>query len=174
MESMIYIRRIAARLFLGTMLAGALVTPASGSNRMEAAPDFSLMNRNGEMVTLSEFRGQVVLINFWATWCAPCRKEMPYLEQIYQRYERLGVTLLGVNVEDGPEEAKAFLKETPVTFPVLFDTDKTVSSLYGVEAMPTTILVDRQGKIRFIHYGYQAGYENEYQDQIRMLVRERL
>lgn len=174
MKNTVYIKRIAARVFLGMVLASVLVTSASSNNLMEVAPDFTLMNRSGEMVSLNDFRGQVVLINFWATWCAPCRKEMPFLEQIYQRYERLGVTLLGVNVEDGPEGAKAFLKETPVTFPVLFDMDKAVSDLYGVEAMPTTILVDRQGKVRFVHYGYQAGYENDYQDQIRILVRERL
>ncbi len=174
MKYTLYFGRIVVRVFLGVLLTGILVAPASSNSRMEAAPDFTLMNRSGEMVSLNDFRGQVVLINFWATWCAPCRKEMPFLEQIYQRYERLGVTLLGVNVEDGPEEAKAFLKETPVSFPVLFDMDKTVSSLYGVEAMPTTILVDRQGNVRFVHYGYQAGYENDYQDQIRTLVRERL
>ncbi len=174
MKYKVYFKQISVRFFLGILFAGILVAPASSNSRMEIAPDFTLMNRSGEMVSLNDFRGQVVLINFWATWCTPCRKEMPFLEQIYQRYERLGVTLLGVNVEDGPEEAKAFLKETPVSFPVLFDMDKSVSSLYGVEAMPTTILVDRQGNVRFVHYGYQAGYENDYQDQIRTLVRERL
>ncbi len=168
------IRSLAIGIVAGVLLAGVAAAPASGASAKGVAPDFSLLDRNGQKVTLSELRGQVVLINFWATWCAPCRREMPLLEQIYQRYEPLGVTLLGVNVEEGPREAEVFLKETPVTFPVLFDTENVVSKLYSVEAMPTTVLVDRQGNIRFVHYGYQAGYENEYQDQIRTLVRERL
>jgi thiol-disulfide isomerase/thioredoxin len=121
----------------------------------------------------SEFKGQVVLINFWATWCGPCRKEMPLLEQLYQRYEPLGFTLLGVNVEEQAGDAEKFLGEVPVSFPVLWDPENQVSKLYDVSAMPSTVLVDREGNMRFLHHGYQEGYENAYQDQIRTLVRER-
>ncbi len=137
------------------------------------APDFTLVDRNGQQVSLSEFKGQVVLINFWATWCGPCRKEMPLLEQLYQRYQPLGLTLLGINVEEDNGDAEAFLRETPVSFPVLFDPENRVSQLYEISAMPSTVLVDRQGRLRFLHHGFQPGYENIYQDQIRQLVRER-
>jgi peroxiredoxin len=140
----------------------------------QPAPDFSLQNRQGETVRLSDFRGQVVLINFWATWCGPCREEMPLLEGLYQRYEPLGFTLLGVNVEENSQDAIDWLQKMSVSFPVLFDSANEVSKSYDVIAMPSTILIDRSGSMRFIHHGYQPGYENDYQDQIRSLVREAL
>ncbi len=82
------------------------------------------------------------MVNFWATWCQPCRQEMPHLEALYKRYNSLGFTLLGVNVEDNPEGAKKWLDENgPVTFPVLLDPKNQVSKLYKVVAMPSTVLV---------------------------------
>src|SRR5512139_1896717 len=85
------------------------------------APDFSLAARDGGNVQLSSLRGQVVMINFWATWCGPCRQEMPLLEQLHAKYEPLGFTLLGVNVEPDSAEAEKWLKSVPVSFPILFD-----------------------------------------------------
>lgn len=137
------------------------------------APDFTLPTSTGEQVTLSDLEGQVVMINFWASWCGPCREEMPLLEQIHQRYERLGFTLLGVNVEEDTRTAEKWLKDRPVSFPILFDPENGVSKLYDVAAMPSTVIVDRKGNVRYLHHGYQPGYENDYQDQIRSLVRER-
>jgi peroxiredoxin len=150
-----------------------LAGPVTAADPSGPAPDFTLTSRDGQAVSLSDLKGQVVMINFWATWCGPCRKEMPLLEQLYQRYERLGFTLLGVNVEEKGTDAESFLKETPVTFPILFDPANNVSKLYNVSAMPSTVIVDRAGNVRFLHHGYQDGYEDDYQDQIRTLVRER-
>ena len=154
-------------LLSSVLLPGITARAVSG-----AAPDFSLQSRDGGTVSLSEFRGQVVMINFWATWCGPCREEMPHLEALYQRYSALGFRLLGVNVEEDSENAEAWLEEMPVSFSILFDPENRVSELYDVIAMPSTVLVDRQGNIRFSHDGYQPGYENDYQTQIRALIRE--
>ncbi len=155
-------------LLLGSiLLAGLTARAVSG-----VAPDFALQSRAGETVSLAELRGQVVMINFWATWCGPCREEMPHLEALHQRYAALGFTLLGVNVEENSEDAEEWLEETPVSFSILFDPENYVSELYDVVAMPSTVLVDRQGNLRFSHHGYQPGYENEYQTQIRALIRE--
>ena len=153
----------------------SLLLPALGHTvtMAEDAPDFTLKSLEGENLRLKEYRGQVVLINFWASWCGPCREEMPLLEQIHQRYEPLGFTLLGVNVEENSNDAVSWLKDRPVSFPILFDPDNGVSKLYDVVAMPSTVIVDRQGNVRFLHHGYQAGYEDDYQDQVRALVRER-
>ncbi len=137
-----------------------------------AAPSFSLDARDGEAVSLDAHQGDVVMINFWASWCAPCREEMPLLEGLYQRYESLGFTLLGVNVDQDPSLAQAYLDEISVSFPVLFDTRNEVSQAYDVIAMPSTVLIARDGTLRYIHHGYQPGYEDDYQNQIRELIRE--
>ena len=158
---------------ISTTVAAALILASASANEISGpAPGFSLESRDGNMVTLDELRGQVVMVNFLATWCGPCREEMPHLEALYQRYSDLGFTLLGVNVEEDASGADDFLAETPVSFPILFDPANEVSELYEVIAMPSTVLIDRSGNMRFIHHGYQPGYENEYQTQIRALLRE--
>ena len=136
------------------------------------APGFALESLDGQQVSLAEQKGNVVMINFWATWCVPCRQEMPHLEALYERYQSLGFQLLAVNVEDNPGGARKWLEQTPVTFPVLLDPKNEVSKLYKVVAMPSTVLVGRDGTLRFIHHGYKPGYEGEYQNQIRALLRE--
>ncbi len=158
---------VAIALFLG-LVTGQVV----GEDKYRA-PDFTLADENGQPVTLSELRGQVVMINFWASWCGPCRQEMPLLEQIHQRYEPLGFTLLAVNVEESSADGQAFLRERPVSFPVLYDPKNSISKLYDVVAMPSTVLIDRQGNVRYLHHGFKPGYENDYQDQVRLLARER-
>ena len=137
------------------------------------APEFALPARSGATVSLRALRGQVVLINFWATWCGPCRKEMPLLEQIQRKYAPLGFTMLGVNVEEDTRLMDTFLKDVPVTFPILLDPANGVSKLYNVSAMPSTVIVDRKGNVRFIHQGYKPGDEGKYQDMIRQLIREK-
>jgi peroxiredoxin len=136
------------------------------------APSFQLTSNTGKSVNLDSLKGQIVLVNFWASWCGPCRKEMPILEQLNRQFHNKGVTLIGVNVEPNSAAAADWLKATPVSFPILFDTDSKVSKLYQVEGMPNTVILDRKGNVRYIHRGYQPGAENEYLDQIRALIRE--
>jgi len=158
-------------------LLGLLLILLLGAGRLSAAQptpaaDFTLKSRSGENIKLSELRGKVVMINFWASWCGPCRQEMPLLEQLYQRYQPLGFTLLGINVEEDPSAAEKMLRDIPVSFPILFDKTNAVSKLYQVSAMPSTFLVDRSGNVRYLHKGYLPGYEDDYQRQIRELIRE--
>jgi thiol-disulfide isomerase/thioredoxin len=158
------------RLFFALLLAVtplALAVPSSGP-----AANFTLKSASGENIRLSEYRGQVILINFWASWCGPCRQEMPHLDAIHQKYQGLGFSVFGVNVEQDRELADKVLRDIPVTFPILFDDENLVSELYGVDAMPVTVLVDRSGDIRFMHRGYKPGYEQQYEQQVRSLVRE--
>jgi len=145
---------------------------ANSDIKQGAAPDFTLKSHTGENLRLSEHRGEVVMINFWASWCGPCRQEMPLLEELYAEYQPLGFTILGVNVEEDSSKARELLKEIPVSFPVLFDTQSKVSKLYDVIAMPSTVLVDRDGNVRYLHHGYKPGYEESYQEQVRELIRE--
>ena len=145
---------------------------ASSGLAGQTAPDFALKSATGENLRLSEYRGDVVMINFWATWCGPCRQEMPLLDDLYNRYQRVGFNLLGVNIDDDSGRAMQMYEELGVSFPVLFDEKKEVSKLYQVEAMPVTILVDRHGTVRHVHLGYKPGYEEKYLTEIRALLRE--
>ena len=152
-------------IFAATSLASSDLTG-------QPAPDFALKSSSGENLRLSEHRGDVVMVNFWATWCGPCRQEMPLLNELYSRYERVGFSLLGVNIDDNSGKAMNMVAELGVSFPVLFDSRKEVSKLYEVDAMPVTVLIDREGTVRYVHHGYKPGYEDKYLDQIRSLLRE--
>lgn len=145
---------------------------ASSGLTGQPAPDFALKSSNGENLRLSEYRGDVVMINFWATWCGPCRQEMPLLNELYLRYQRVGFSLLGVNIDDDSRKAMNMVAELGVSFPVLFDSHKEVSKLYKVNAMPVTVLVDREGNVRHVHHGYRPGVEEQYLNEIRSLLRE--
>jgi peroxiredoxin len=157
-----------------TLAALVVALPALAISSSAPAPDFTLASRGGKPVSLTQYKGQVVMINFWATWCGPCRQEMPHLEAIHKKYSKMGFTMLGVNVEPDSKAADAWLAKqgTPVSFPILFDTDSKVSKLYSVAGMPSTVIVDRKGKVRVLHKGYKPGDENEYLNSIRTLIRE--
>ena len=155
-----------------TLLLSISTSYAATEKLSGKAANFTLKSRSGKNIKLSELRGQVVMLNFWASWCGPCRKEMPLLEKIHKKYKRLGFTLLGVNVEENSSAAKNYLKDVKVTFPILFDATNKTSKLYNVSAMPTTVIIDRNGNQRFQHKGYKAGYENDYVKQIKKLLRE--
>ena len=157
-----------ALVFVGFSATGL----ASSGMEGQPAPDFALKSATGENLRLSEYRGDVVMINFWATWCGPCRQEMPLLDELYTRYQRVGFNLLGVNIDDDALGAMKMVEELGVNFPVLFDSRKEVSKLYEVEAMPTTVLLDREGNVRHVHHGYKPGYEEKYLAEIRSLLRE--
>ncbi len=114
----------------------------------DKAPDFELQNSKGETVVLSELRGKVVLVNFWATWCPPCRAEIPSMDELYQSYAEGNFEILAINIEaNGPEIMPGFSREFPHSFPVLFDTDGVVQERYGVYKFPETFVLDKDGII---------------------------
>jgi thiol-disulfide isomerase/thioredoxin len=155
-------------------LAGAAAAGVQPLPIGSVAPAFQLPALDGKGLPLSvaALRGKVVLLNFWASWCGPCRKEMPILEQINRQYGKRGVVVVGVNVEPDRSAALDWLKETPVTFPILSDADSHVSAAYHVEGMPNTVILDRKGNVRYVHRSYVPGTEDEYLDQVRQLMRE--
>jgi peroxiredoxin len=163
---MLFIKKALLVLFISL----GVIAPASTAN-VEGG-NFTLKSADGSNIRLSEYRGQVVMLNFWASWCGPCRQEFPHLDALQQKYTDLGFTIFGINVEQDRTAADKVLRDIPVTFPILFDSENKVSELYDVAAMPTTVLLDRNGVVRYLHRGYKPGYEVKYEEQIRALVKE--
>lgn len=153
---------------LALLLAGQAIAVSLDAE----APDFTLKTLAGDNLRLEEYRGQVVLINFWASWCGPCRQEMPILDKIHSRYVDTGFAVLGINVEGKSEPAQKIVDKTRVTFPVLIDAQQAVSDNYDLQAMPTTVVVDRDGVVRYIHRGYKPGDESKYIEVVKSLIRE--
>lgn len=117
------------------------------------APDFTLPTLEGNEVTLSDLRGQPVLINFWATWCPPCRFEMPAMQRVYERYKDKGLVILAVNYREDKERIRPFVEELGITFIILLDLDGVVANQYRVLGLPTTYFVDRNGKVTNVRVG---------------------
>jgi len=164
-------RRAALRLGAGAALSLTAVAALPAVAPSSAAPDFTLRTMAGPNLRLAEQRGRVVMVNFWATWCGPCRQEMPQLSRLYEKYRASGFVLLGVNVDDDARKATELAGKLGVTFPVLLDTDKTVSKRYDLSTMPSTVIIDRNGTVRYVHRGYLSGYEDTYERQIRELLK---
>jgi peroxiredoxin len=163
---------IALPLLPALAMALAMGTAQAAVKLQQAAPDFTLKRAEGGNLRLAEQRGQVVLINFWASWCGPCRVEMPHLNRLHDKYKAGGFMVLGVNIDDDPRHGAATAARWGLRFPVLLDAEKTVARTYDLGAMPSTVLVDRDGRIRYLHRGYRDGMELEYERQIRELVKE--
>jgi peroxiredoxin len=133
-------------LALGVLGALFLLYPRQGRGE-GPAPDFTLPLFDGGEWRLSAYRGQVVVVNFWGSWCTPCQIEMPALQEVWETYRDRGVVVVGVNVLDSRDDALAFLRETGVTFPTGPDRDGSISAAYRVVGLPTTVFIDRQGRI---------------------------
>lgn len=160
------------RALILSAAAACMGLPARAAISTGPAPDFTLRTMDGKNLRLKEQRGRVVLVNFWATWCAPCRQEMPHLNRLYDKYRASGFELLAVNVDDDAGKAAGLSDKLGLRFPVLFDAEKKVSKLYDLSAMPSTVLIDRDGQVRHMHRGYRDGFENTYDQQIRALLKE--
>ena len=119
----------------------------------EPAPDFALVDMNGERHRLSDYQGQGVFLNFWATWCKPCEREMPYIENSYQEFKDKGVKVLTVDVGESDLVVNNFIKRHGLTFPVMIDTDGQVQTAYKINPLPITFLIDKDGNVVRSHTG---------------------
>jgi peroxiredoxin len=164
---------VACTTFLfGLSLISAETVQAAPRLDGQEAPDFALKALDESNLRLTEFRGQVVLLNFWASWCGACRQAMPAFNDIYEKYQRAGLVMLSINLDDDPQRAKKMAHSLGVRFPVLLDERKSVSRLYQVETMPLTVLIDREGVIRFVHVGYNVGDESKFVPPLHSLLNE--
>src|SRR5450432_1199331 len=162
---------LAVGVILGVAMAAAPLA-AAPSIVGKPAPDFVLRGLDGRNLRLSEFRGQVVLVNFWARSDGDSRQQMPALDRINITYQRAGLVVLGVSVDEDLRRAKEFAAAMSVSYPILFDTGTEIGKDYFLQKMPMTILVDRSGIVRYSAVGFRRGDERVYLDHIRQLLRE--
>ena len=167
------LRSLLVKILCVVAVAAIIGSAAHAGEMKQPAPDFTLKNNSGKNIKLSELRGQVVLLNFWATWCGPCRQEMPLLGKIHEKYKGIGFTVLAVNVEEDSKPAISMINKTNIKLPVLFDNENKVSKLYKVSAMPTTVIIDRDGNMRYLHEGYKPGDEEKYKEWVKKLLQEK-
>lgn len=154
----------AAAALMVTSYVAALDTGA----RAPAVSGSSLSGRG--TVNLSQHRGSVVVVDFWASWCEPCAEAMPALERIYQRYRQQGLVIIGVSEDRTANNARGFLERAHVSFPVLHDADHSVANRYRPPTMPSTYVIDRQGVVRHVHSGYRSGDARRLEQEIRDLL----
>jgi len=135
-------------LVSGLVVAGCSPTPAQSANVGDPAPNFQLQNLDGEPVALSNLKGKAVLLNFWATWCPPCRREMPYIQEIYDEWPEEWLVVLAINIGESASKVEEFMQRYGLSFPVLLDTKEKVAQGYNIRHIPTTFFIDKDGIIR--------------------------
>ena len=143
-----------------------LVSPIAFALKVgQEAPAFSLGGmanvKPGQKLSLKDFKGKVVYLDFWASWCGPCAKSLPALDEIRKKYAGRGFEVLAVNLDENPDDGLAFLRDHPVSYPVVYDPKGDVPSAYDVQGMPYAFIIDRQGKVHHIHAGYREGNEKK-------------
>ena len=137
------------------------------------APDFTLTRPDGKKVSLKDFRGKVVFLNFWATWCEACRDEMPSMEKLYREFKGKGLEVVGVNVKDKRPDALAFLKKYQITYPIIMDPEGEAGLLYGAFGMPISYLIDRKGVVQARLLGGADWYTPGARNVIKALVEQK-
>lgn len=135
-------------LMLGFAIFQSVLRNQAGTfEEGDLAPDFTAQTMDGEQVRLSDLKGQGVLINFWASWCKPCKDEMPAIERRYQKHKEKGLTVLAVNVGESPLTVQGFVRGFDLSFPILLDPEKEVTKLYNIGPLPASLFIDPDGKI---------------------------
>ena len=139
----------------------------------EAAPSFALATAKGEAVALDKLRGQVVYVDFWASWCGPCKRSFPWMNELAQRYGASGLAVVAVNVDKKREDAERFLAQLPAQFTVVYDAAGTTPAAYAAKAMPSSYLIDRSGKIVMVEQGFRDEQKAAVETRIRDLLAAR-
>lgn len=155
-------------------LAAMLLT-ASGARALtpgDAPPAIDMPDQTGEKVELAALKGKVVIVDFWASWCGPCKKEMPVLEALRVKYAAQGLVIVGVNIDSSPKKMNKFLKNTPVSFRIVHDRKLVVANRYEPETMPTSYFIGRDGVVRYVHGGFQKGDARVLEGRVKALLAE--
>lgn len=136
----------------------------------EAAPEFTLSGSGSESVSLSKYRGKVVYLDFWASWCGPCRQSFPWMNEMHDKYASKGLVVLAINLDGNQTDAQKFLQENPARFTLGFDPKAQTPKLFGVKGMPTSYLVDRHGRVKDVHVGFNVKNKDELELKLVKLL----
>lgn len=162
-----------AALFRSAMLAVlCLAAGTTAADIGKPAPDFELVGTNGP-VKISNYRGKLVYLDFWASWCGPCRQSFPWMNEMQAKYGAQGLQIIGVDVDAKEQDARDFLAETPAAFTIAFDPKGTTPRNYGIKGMPTSVLIDADGKVLFEHTGFNAADKAQLEQRIRSALKEK-
>ena len=167
--------RVISLILLSLM---SLPLKAATESKTPPAPAFTLpmLNAAGELgpdASLSDYRGQVIYLDFWASWCTPCRKSLPWANDLYKELKDQGFAVLAINLDEEKDMATEFLQEVSLDFPVLYDGTGSVSPSYQLMGMPTSFIIDREGNLRAVHTGFNSESATEVADAIRTILAEK-
>ena len=165
-------KKIVKALLLMILILCANLAFAAKKTDLKKAPDFTVKSLSGKNIKLSEQRGRVVILNFWATWCTPCKKELPYFNSLYKKYKGVGLQILGVNIDKGRSEVVRMSRDLNLAFPVLLDPKGKISDLYLVRSMPTTYVIGKDGLVHHVHWGFGPDEPARYEKEIRALLKQ--
>jgi peroxiredoxin len=149
---------------------GALT--ASALDAGERAPELGRADLDGNTIRMAGLRGKVVVVDFWATWCEPCREELPVLNRLYRRHRSEGLVVVGVSVDNAEDNVREFLGEFPLAFPIIHDSGHQIAGRYAPPSMPSSYIIDRRGVVRHVHQGYRARDAEVITREIRALLAE--
>ncbi len=145
---------------------------ANASQIGTSASDFSLIDVNGKVVTLKQFRGKVVFIDFWAPWCDICREELPALDALYTKYSNDGLEIIGIDIDSSEKRLTEFLQKVPVAFTILVDKKSVIRKGYNLRTLPTACIIGKDGVIRFVHMGFGKEFLQMYEKEIAELLKQ--
>jgi cytochrome c biogenesis protein CcmG/thiol:disulfide interchange protein DsbE len=165
--------------WLNRSVAAAVVVLLAFSTTVAAAldsgsrsPEIGLKDLSGKRIDLASLKGKVVIVDFWASWCGPCKEEMPVLEKLWGKYKGEGLVVVAVSVDKEAGNIKKFLQKTRVSFPVVHDAEHAVSGRFSPPRMPSSYVLDRKGIVRFVHEGYRSGDAAKFEKEVKKLLAE--
>jgi thiol-disulfide isomerase/thioredoxin len=159
----------------GLLIASLALTAAAPLAALEVgaeAPAFALPQRSGGELALADLRGRVVIVDFWASWCAPCRESFPFLDELQRRHHDAGLSVVGINLDEQRDEAERFLRERPVGFQIVYDPEATTPERFGVRTMPSSYVIGRDGKVRAVHSGFRERDRGAFEAEVSAALAE--